>query len=151
MAEEFEDEFEPEATAAERGLPVTGGVPAHGIAELVSQVYDQAPAPLRAKLLECLLRPVGPLALVAIAAGAFGRFLHRLSGDAVPISLDEAARITSSHVLELARYVEQCSPAALLRIGSLIADRPVGFATLSGSALLIALSVWRLNEPRRHE
>ena len=119
----------------------------HEIPELVSEVYKQAPAPLRAKLLECLLRPVGPLALVAIAAGAFGRFLHRLTGDAVPISLDDAARITSDHVLELARYVQQCSPDALLQIGSLIADRPIGLATISGSALLLALSVWKRREP----
>jgi len=118
----------------------------HEIPELVSEVYKQAPAPLRAKLLECLLRPVGPLALVAIAAGAFGRFLHRLTGDAVPISLDDAARITSDHVLELARYVQQCSPHALLQIGSLIADRPIGFASISGSALLLALGVWRRRE-----
>ncbi len=110
-----------------------------GIPELVSQVYHQAPMRLRAKLLECLLRPVGPLALVTIAAGAFGRFLYRLRRNAVPISVEDAAPITSDHVLELARYVEQCSPDTLLKFGTLIASHPLGFATLSGSALLIAL------------
>src|SRR5258708_13734198 len=109
----------------------------HEIPELVSEVYKQAPAPLRAKLLECLLRPVGPLALVAIAAGVFGRFLHRLTGDAVPISLDDAARITSDHVLDLARYVQQCSPDALLQIGSPIAARPIGLAHLHGPGLVV--------------
>jgi hypothetical protein len=117
------------------------------IPELVSQVYHQAPVRLRAKLLECLLRPVGPLALLAIAAGAFARFLYRLQRNAVPIPLDDAARITSEHVLELARYVEQSSPDALLQFGSLIADRQLGFATLSGSALLMALSVWKRQRP----
>jgi hypothetical protein len=111
------------------------------IPELVARVYHEAPARLQAKLLECLLRPVGPLALVTIAAGAFGRFLYRLQGNAVPITLQDAARISSAHVLELARYVEQSSPGALLQIGSLIAHRPIGLATLSGSALLMALSV----------
>jgi hypothetical protein len=111
------------------------------IPELVSRVYHEAPARLQAKLLECLLRPVGPLALVTIAAGAFGRFLYRLQGNAVPITLEEVARISSAHVLELARYVEQSNPGALLQIGSLIAHRPIGLATLSGSALLMALSV----------
>ncbi len=119
----------------------------HAIPELVSRVYDEAPASLQARLLECLLRPVGPLALVTIAAGAFGRFLYRLQGNAMPISLDEAARITSDHVLELARYVEQSSPAALLQFGSMIADRPIGLATLSGSALLVALSVRKRPQP----
>jgi hypothetical protein len=112
---------------------------AQGVPELVSQVYHQAPMRLRTKLLECLLRPVGPLALVTIAAGAFGRFLYRLRRNAMPISIEDAARITSDHVLELARYVEQCSPDALLRFGALIAGHPLGFATLSGSALLMAL------------
>jgi len=112
------------------------------IPKLVSEVYDQAPARVRAKLLECLLRPVGPLALVTIAAGAFGRFLYRLQRDAVPISLDDVARVTSDHVLELARYVEQSSPGVLLQVGTLIAARPLGWATVSGSALLLALSAY---------
>jgi hypothetical protein len=117
------------------------------IPELVSQVYDQAPAPMRAQLLETLLTPVGPLALLAIGAGAFSRFLYRLQGEASPISLDEVGRVTSEHVLELARYVEQCDPHVLSRIGSLIANTPLGVATLSGSALLFALKVWRRREP----
>jgi hypothetical protein len=113
------------------------------IPELVSQVYAQAPAPLRAKLLECLLTPVGPLALLALGTGAFARFLGRLQGDTSPISLDDAARISSDHVLELARYVEQCSPAVLMRLGALVSQSPLAMATLSGSALLLALQVWR--------
>ena len=110
-----------------------------GIPELVSQVYQQAPMPLRPRLLECLLRPVGPLALVAIAAGAFRRFLYRLRRNAMPISIEDAARITADHVLELARYVEQSSPDVLLKFAALIAAHPLGIATVSGSALLTAL------------
>jgi len=122
---------------------LSGDAAAARIPELVSEVYEQAPATLRAKLLECLLIPVGPLALLAVGAGAFARFFNRLQGDAQPISLDDAARISSAQVLELARYVEQCNPHVLLRLGTLIADTPVAMATLSGSALLIALRVWR--------
>jgi hypothetical protein len=147
MSEQFDD-------ASDLKRPDGGwlpGVPAewrsaHGIPELVSQVYYQAPVRLRAKLLECLLRPVGPLALVTIAAGAFGRFLYRLQHNAMPISIEDAARITSDHVLELARYVEQSSPDALLQFGTLIADRPVGFASLSGSALLMALTLLKRHQ-----
>ncbi|SPE19950.1 hypothetical protein SBBP1_1090003 [Burkholderiales bacterium] len=117
----------------------TAGTSAQRIPELVSEIYDEAPAPVRTKLLEYLLRPVGPLALVTIATGAFAHLLHRLTRDATPISSDDAARITSDHVLELACYVEQCSPHALERIGSLIADSQMGVATMSGSALLLAL------------
>ena len=119
-----------------------GATAARPSPELVSEIYGKSPAPLRTKLLECLLRPVGPLALVTIATGAFSHLLHRLTREASPISLDEAARITSEHVLELARYVEQCSPHELVRIGSLIAANPMGIATMSGSALLLALGAW---------
>ena len=119
------------APAAEQRIP-----------ELVSEIYDKAPAPLRTKLLECLLRPVGPLALVTIATGAFRHLLHRLTAESTPISLDDAARITSEHVLELARYVEQCSPHELVRVASLIDGSSLAVATMSGSALLLALGAW---------
>ncbi len=148
MMDEFDEAFDPSRAGGLRQAGVIAdGRSGLDIPELVSRVYRQAPVPLRAKLLECLLRPVGPLALLAIAAGAFARFLYRLQRDAVPISLDDAARITSDHVLELARYVEQCSPDALLKLGSLIAGRPLGFATISGSALLMALSIWKRRLP----
>ena len=145
MNDEFDEPFDPASSAAVRSGPADEAGPR--IPELVSQVYEQAPAPVRAKLLETLLGPVGPLALVAIGAGAFARFMNRLHGDASPVSLDDVTRITAGHVLELARYVEQCSPHVLLRIGSLIANTPLGVATLSGSALLIALRMWRRPVP----
>jgi hypothetical protein len=115
------------------------------LAALVSDLYDQAPDALRVKLLEHLLRPVGPLAMVAIAAGAFGRFVYRLQRDAMPIPLEDAARITSDHVLHLARYVEQSSPEVLRQVASLIGHPSFGVA-ISGSALLLALSLRKRSE-----
>ena len=49
------------------------------LSKLVSEVYGESEPSLRARLLECLLRPVGPvrsLRLVAVAAGTFSRILH---------------------------------------------------------------------------
>jgi len=144
MTDEFDDAFDRVPSAVDRRPRVMAGTETtNNIPELVSDVYDKAPAPLRTKLLECLLGPVGPLALVAIATGAFGHLLYRLRQDGMPISLDDAARITSNHVLELARFVEQSSPDALLQLGSLIADSPIGVATMSGSTLLLALRTAR--------
>jgi len=144
MTHEFDHAFDRVAATGDRLQRVmAGGESTYNIPELISAVYETAPASVRTKLLEYLLRPVGPLALVAIATGAFGHLLYRLRRDAMPISLDDAARITSGHVLQLARYVEQCSPHVLLRIGSLIGANPIGVATIGGSALLIALSAWR--------
>ncbi len=144
MTEDFEEALtESSSWNPSAALVFEGAAAARPIPELVSEIYGKSPAPLRTKLLECLLRPVGPLALVTIATGAFSHLLYRLTHEASPISLDEAARISSEHVLELARYVEQCSPDELLRIGSLLAANSVGVATVSGSAFLLALSAWR--------
>ncbi len=144
MSDEFDDALDLVPSAVDRRpRAMAGAETTNNIPELVSDVYDKAPAPLRTKLLECLLGPVGPLALVAIATGAFGHLLYRLRQDGMPISLDDAARITSNHVFELARFVEQSSPDALLQLGSLITDSPNGVATMSGSALLLALRTAR--------
>ena len=75
-----------------------------------------------------------------MSAGAFGDMLWR---DATAVSFDDATRIGADQVLDLARFVEQASPDSLLAAGSLVADNPLGVATMSGAALLIALAAWR--------
>ena len=140
MSDEFDDVVEParSRTAGGQGRPM--GVP---IPELIADVYAQSATGLRARLIECLLRPVGPLALVTIAAGSFGAFLHRSRQRALAVSLDDAARISADQMLELARYVEQLSPDTFQQIGSLLADNPITAASVSSSLLLLALRAWR--------
>jgi len=116
---------------------------------LIAQAYGAAAAPVRAKLLECLLRAVGPLGLVAIASGAFGGLLHRGSYRRVEVSLEDADRITTDQMLELACFVEQCNPEAFQQIAALLADNPAGMAGLAGSVLLLALHAWRKRGPNR--
>jgi hypothetical protein len=123
-------------------VQTAGEAPAN-IPGLVSDIYMEAPAPLRTQLLECLLRPVGPLAIVTISAGAFAHLLYRLRLHGLPVTIEDAAGVRSEHVLELARYVAQASPETLLRIGSLIASSPLGMATVTGTALLATLGAWR--------
>ncbi|WP_280154899.1 hypothetical protein [Piscinibacter sp. XHJ-5] len=66
-------------------------------------------------LLERLLRPVGSLALAAIASGAFSTFLLRR------VTPDDVARITVDQTAELARFVARCSPDTLQQILSMLA------------------------------
>ena len=113
-----------------------------GIPELVSEIYAEAPAPLRTQLLECLLRPVGPLAIVAIAAGAFAHLLYRLRLHGLPVTIDDAARVRTDDIVELARYVLQASPQTLQHIGAMIAESPIGVATVAGTALIATLRAW---------
>lgn len=110
------------------------------IAPLVAEFYAEAPAPVRVSLLRALLRPVGPLALVAIGAGAFARLLPdtpRWQG--ARVTPDAASWIAPDHVFELARYLEQKSPELLLRLPELLGDSRILLGTISGSLLLMAL------------
>lgn len=140
MSDEF-DEVQWRAAACNRPLRSHG--PLSRIPELIAETYRHATSPLRARLLECLLQPIGPLGLVAIAAGAFGEFLRRGGYRRLAVSAEDAARISAEQMLELARYVEQCSPETFERIASLLAQTPVGMAGVGGSVLLVALQAWR--------
>ena len=144
MSDEFDDlqlgAFGRERPQLNHGQPVSQ---LSRIPELIADLYRSATAPLRAKLLECLLLSIGPLGIVVVAAGAFGEFLHRGSCVRLAVSPEDATRISVDQMLELARYVEQSNPETFQQIASLLAEKPVGMAGLGGSVLLIALQTWR--------
>lgn len=106
-------------------------------ARLVSRLYNAASAPLRARMLSGLLRPLSPLSLVAVAAGAFASFLGRASVDGVMVAVDDVGRFTGDQVFELARFVEQVSPDALQQAASLVADNPVNAAAFSVAVAML--------------
>jgi hypothetical protein len=106
---------------------------------LVCEVYRAAPAPLRVKLLECLLRPVGPLALAVIASGAFGAFLQRRTWAGGSLTTDDVAAVSAEQLRELAGYVEQANPDVFLQMPALLAGSPLAVATGSSALLLAAL------------
>jgi hypothetical protein len=111
-----------------------------GLPSLVANVYADAPPPLRARLLSSLLRPVGPLALVVIAAGAFARLLPtaRWQG-ASAVTADEACRIEPEHVRELVRYVQQKCPEHLLVLPDVLRENALLVNTISVTVLMMAL------------
>jgi hypothetical protein len=113
------------------------------LAPLVADVFAKAPPPQRVRLLNGLLRPVGPLALVAIAAGAFASLLPVTRWRGASVTLDDAMRFSAGQVLELARYVEQKSPESLAQLPELLGDSPLWATSLSGALLLLALRAWR--------
>jgi hypothetical protein len=120
--------------------------PAHTapeLAPLVADLFAKAAPPQRVRLLNGLLRPVGPLALVAVAAGAFANLLPTTRWHIASASLDDARRLTAGQVLELARYVEQKSPEAFMQLPELLADSPLWVGSLGGALLLLALRAWQ--------
>jgi hypothetical protein len=110
---------------------------------LVAALYDEAPLGLRQRLLNHLLRPVGPLALVAVATGAFASLLPHGRWSGAHAQLDDVLRIRAEQVLDLTRYVQQKSPEMLWRLPEVIASSPVALGTLSGVLLLAALRARR--------
>jgi hypothetical protein len=113
------------------------------LAPLVAGLYAEAQPLQRVSLLNSLLRPVGPLALVAIAAGAFANLLPGDHWRNASATLDDAMRLSANQVLELARYVEQKSPESLMALPLWLEGNPQWAGTLSGALLLVALQGWR--------
>jgi hypothetical protein len=107
------------------------------VPRLVARLYAAANIPLRARLIACLLRPLGPLALAGVAAGAFAGFLNRHGSVDASVDLERAARVSSEQVLELAHFVEQVNPEAFQRFAELVSGSSLGLATFSASALVL--------------
>jgi len=111
ITSEFDDCVDPAAKTQGRQPPRARSP----LPELIADAYRCAAAPVRRMLLERLLRPVGSLALTAIASGAFSAFLLRR------VTLDDVARITVDQVAALARLVDQCNPEVLRQTRSMLA------------------------------
>ena len=67
----------------------------------------------RARVLGRLLGLLGPLALAAVAGGAFVKYVRFARATVVPVSFEDAARATASEVQDLVRYVHQSHPRIL--------------------------------------
>ena len=98
---------------------------------------------MRQRLLNHLLRPVGPLALAAVAAGAFARLLPTGRWSGAQVQLDDVFNIGPDQVLDLAFYVEQKAPEMLWQLREVLSSSPVLLGTISGALLLMALRARR--------
>ncbi|MBX3644600.1 MAG: hypothetical protein KF720_16210 [Rubrivivax sp.] len=123
---------EPPRRAATR---VTHPAP-HPAPRLAARLFAAAGNPLRARLLRCLMRPLGLLGAAGVASGVFVMFIDRRDGD-LHIDADAVAQVSSQQLFELARFVEQVDPQALQQFASLVAGSPLALATFSASVLLL--------------
>jgi hypothetical protein len=123
-----------------RDLPLAND---SALAPLVADFYDHAPTAVQTSLLRAMLRPVGPLAMVALAAGAFGKLLPSRPSDTLDITPELVSSIHGADVLELARYVEQKAPELLEHLPETVGSQQVWAATASGALLLAGLSALR--------
>ena len=123
--------------------PTVDAVPA-----IVSQAYEAASAGLRVRILNRMLRTVGPLALAVVAGGAFARYVTQARWSALSVSISDAARVTSSQVYELATYVQQSNPEVARQILSVL-SRDVSTMTALGATVGAILIGYMSGQPRR--
>jgi hypothetical protein len=150
MADEFD-----EATQSETIRIVVAAGPRAGprddasrAARLVARLYAGMNARHRSRMLVQLLRPLGPLARVAVASGAFAGVVSRGMGQSAVAALDDLARFSSDQVFELARFVEQVSPEALRRVASAVSSSPPGASALTVAAALLLMRLMQERDPR---
>ena len=105
----------------------------------VSGVFREAPTPLRAQLIECLMKPMGALGLVAVANGVFAALRQRHGWHHLQVTLDDATRITGDQILELAAYLQQTTPEVFGQVGELVSRQPALTGSLSAVLLLHVL------------
>ena len=116
-------------------------------ARLAARLYAGATAVQRSRIVTALCRPLGPLALVAVASGAFAGLLDRASALGATLQIDELAGFTRDQVFELARFVEQASPETLQQVAGGVAENPWGVSALgAAAAVLLATAVRRPDE-----
>ena len=138
MSDEFDEvlDFPPPTHSAATLLPTPTGTQPQA-SRLVARLFAAANVPLRARLLGCLMRPLGPLAVAGVAAGAFAGFLNRHETAGAAIDLEAAARVSAGQVFELAHFVEQVEPQALQQFAGMVSSSPLALATFSASALAL--------------
>jgi len=75
-----------------------------------ASAFERLDAASRARLLSRLLGLLGPLALAAVARGAFVKYVRFARRKEVPVSIEDAARATANDVRDVVRYVQQSHP-----------------------------------------
>ena len=111
----------------------------------VAGVFREAPVAFRVQLIECLMRPMGALGLVAVAGGVFAAVRQRHGWARLQVTLDDAARISADQVMELAAYLQQATPEVFRQVADLVADQPLAVSGLSAVLLLNVLRSVRRN------
>jgi hypothetical protein len=93
----------------------------------------------RVRVLRRLLLPVGPMALAALAGGAFAKYASQARWPRITISFDDAARVTSGQIYELVRYVQQSNPLVLQQILAVLARDATAMAAVGAAIAAIVL------------
>lgn len=125
--------------SAPRAPSASGAGPQEMLPVWVTGAYTESSPALRARMLECLLRPMGVLALVAVAGGAFAGLRQRTGWQRLQVTLEDTVNFTADQVLELATYVQQSTPDVFGQVADLLTRSPAAWSGLSAALLMHAL------------
>jgi len=144
MNNDIDTALEAEVTRRAMALGIRTRVPGQRwrAARLASRLYAGAGAVQRSWIVATLLKPLGPLALVAVASGAFAGLLDRVNALGATLPIDELGHFTREQVYELARFVEQVSPETLQQVAGAVTENPFGVSAIgAAAAVLLAMGL----------
>jgi hypothetical protein len=116
---------------------------------IVAKAFGRLNNRLRARMLRRLLTSVGPLALTVVGGGAFAKYLKHARWTEIPVSMEDAARATSSQVYELARYVQQADPQLFGQLFDILSRDAATVTWISAS--IVALTITRFSSSVRRQ
>jgi hypothetical protein len=112
------------------------------IPQLVGEVFEAAPAVERGHLLEQLLRPLGVLALVAVADGVFAKIRFRGGWQDFQVRLEDVQNVRVGDVISLVDYVQQVSVEVVDGLAQTLTASPM-LAGSAAAALLVTVLLQR--------
>lgn len=138
----------PGSPAASGSTPALSGSPdaSPTVPVIVAASFDRLALRQRARMLGRLLASVGPLALAIVGGGAFAKYATHARWPEIPVSMEDAARVTSGQIQEIVRYIEQSNPQLFNHLLELLARDSATIAALGAS--IAALTVHRLTSRR---
>ena len=83
--------------------------------QLVAELYGEAAAAERCRILEHLMQPLGVLSLAVVANGIFAKIWFRSGWHGLQVRPEDVAIVQPGDVFELARHTEQVSTEAWRR------------------------------------
>lgn len=149
MLDEFDDDAEVDDVPSSGGHGIGEPAVRPRVARLTARLYAAAGAPLRVRMLSCLVRPLGSLGLAAVASGAFAQLLYRRGDGGSDLRTGEPAGYSNDQILELARFVEQVSPDAIQQVAGLLADNPAGISAFSAAVALLLVRTLKGPRPKK--
>ena len=92
------------------------------VAKALASTFGRFDLAQRARLLARLLASVGPLALKVVSGGVFAKYVRHARSREIPVSLEDAARASSSQVRDLVLYVEQSDPSQVEKLLAAVSE-----------------------------